>query len=404
LNIKINIVDKHPTVIGAPVIVCGNSDYTIEFAFDADWDAAAVKTARFVFHHDGAVKYQDVVFAGSSVAVPVLSDIREVAVGVYAGDLHTTTPARIPCDRSILCGTGVEYDEPDPDIYNQILEVVNQLAGPGADHPARTDNPHGVTAEQVGARPADWMPTAAEVGARPADWMPTAEQVGARPADWMPTASDVKARPDTWTPTAEQVGARPADWMPTASDVKARPDTWMPTVDQVGAAPASHATDTNNPHGVTAEQVGAAPASHATDKNNPHDVTAEQVGATPASHATDKNNPHDVTAEQVGAAPEAAVAEVSTAVGGVVLRKINNIVYVSVPTGYAIIGAVTIPEGYRPSRDLAMLCIYHNPSYVMCEAVLTIGANGSVTVKYGSGNIASDGWFCVTTSYHIKQS
>jgi hypothetical protein len=29
-------------------------------------------------------------------------------------------------------------------------------------------------------------------------------------------------------PTAEQVGARPYDWVPTADDVNARPDTWIP--------------------------------------------------------------------------------------------------------------------------------------------------------------------------------
>ena len=69
------------------------------------------------------------------------------------------------------------------------------------------DNPHGVTAEQVGARPDNWMPTAEEVGARPDTWMPTADDVGARPDNWMPTAEEVKARPDTWMPSASDVGA-----------------------------------------------------------------------------------------------------------------------------------------------------------------------------------------------------
>ena len=46
-------------------------------------------------------------------------------------------------------------------------------------HSKNEENPHGVTAEQVGARPADWMPTASDVGARPDDWMPSAEDVGA---------------------------------------------------------------------------------------------------------------------------------------------------------------------------------------------------------------------------------
>lgn len=74
-------------------------------------------------------------------------------------------------------------------------------------HVNNKENPHGVTAAQVGARPSDWMPTA--------------EDVKARPATWTPSASDVGARPNTWTPTAQEVGARPSDWMPTAEDVGA---------------------------------------------------------------------------------------------------------------------------------------------------------------------------------------
>jgi hypothetical protein len=70
----------------------------------------------------------------------------------------------------------------------------------------------------------------------------TAEQVGARPNTWMPTAEEVKARPETWTPTAQEVGARPSDWMPTASQVGARPNTWMPTAAEVGAVTSSQVT------------------------------------------------------------------------------------------------------------------------------------------------------------------
>lgn len=62
-------------------------------------------------------------------------------------------------------------------------------------HGENLDNPHGVTAAQVGARPDNWLPTAAEVGARPVDWLPTAAEVGARPSDWLPTAADIGAEP-----------------------------------------------------------------------------------------------------------------------------------------------------------------------------------------------------------------
>ena len=61
------------------------------------------------------------------------------------------------------------------------------------DHASNKNNPHGVTAIQVGARPNTWMPTADDVGARPDTWMPTASQVGARPSNWTPTAKEVGA-------------------------------------------------------------------------------------------------------------------------------------------------------------------------------------------------------------------
>lgn len=104
--ININISDKRPTVEGAPVIVCGNSDYTIVFNFDAEWDDETPKIARFVYAQDGRVKHQDVRFTGHIVGVPVLSNVTRVSVGVYQGALHTTTPAVIPCELSILCNSG----------------------------------------------------------------------------------------------------------------------------------------------------------------------------------------------------------------------------------------------------------------------------------------------------------
>lgn len=84
------------------VIVCGNSDYRINFAFDTEWEAFEWKTARFIW--DG--KYTDVLFFGNSVMVPIISHATTLSVGVYAGeDIHTTTSATIPCLLSILCAS-----------------------------------------------------------------------------------------------------------------------------------------------------------------------------------------------------------------------------------------------------------------------------------------------------------
>ena len=106
-------------------IVCGNSDYMIEFTFDAEWEEHQFKTARFIT----PLGVQDVLFEGNAVEVPVLRDTFLVTVGVYAGDLQTTTPANIPCRKSILCQDGLPPD-PEPDVYVQIMSKlgVNPIA------------------------------------------------------------------------------------------------------------------------------------------------------------------------------------------------------------------------------------------------------------------------------------
>lgn len=126
-NISINVDKKLASVIGAPVIICGNSDYHITFTFDEEWETLDLKTARFVYKRDGKLRFVDVVFSGRTTAVPVLSNIDEVYVGVYSGELHTTTPARIICKKSILCGDSTQHEVPDPDVYQQILEAFNNL-------------------------------------------------------------------------------------------------------------------------------------------------------------------------------------------------------------------------------------------------------------------------------------
>lgn len=112
------------------VIVCGNSGYELEFLFDEEWESEEVKTARFVYRKGGQNYFDDVVFTGTTVNAPVLSGITSVLVGVYAGDLITSTPAVVECDKSILCGSGTHKD-PQPDVYNQIIKIINSMAGGG---------------------------------------------------------------------------------------------------------------------------------------------------------------------------------------------------------------------------------------------------------------------------------
>lgn len=104
----------------ASIYVCGNNDFTVNFDFDDEWDEFVHKTARFVYNDT----YTDVVFSGNLCAVPVISDARNVLVGVYAGDLRTTTPAIVAARKSILCETHAPA-EPTPDVYAQMVELFN---------------------------------------------------------------------------------------------------------------------------------------------------------------------------------------------------------------------------------------------------------------------------------------
>ena len=87
-------------------IVCGNSDYQIQFTFDEEWSAHTKKTARFEWNG----KYTDVEFEGNTCLVPVISNADTCIVGVYAGEapvdeeMLSTTRTNIPCQRSVRCG------------------------------------------------------------------------------------------------------------------------------------------------------------------------------------------------------------------------------------------------------------------------------------------------------------
>ena len=118
--IKITVRNKIAMLAAPTAIVCGNSDYSIQFDFDDEWSAYETKTARFIT----GSKFTDVVFSGDTVSMPIVYNTRMVAVGVFAGDLRTTTPALIFAHRGILDGTG-SHAAPDADVYNAIMQALN---------------------------------------------------------------------------------------------------------------------------------------------------------------------------------------------------------------------------------------------------------------------------------------
>lgn len=125
MNNTINVVVKNKiaVTVDETLYICGNSDFVIIFDFDEEWADFDVKTARFICDNR---TYQDVVFTGNQCHVPIISNTYNIRVGVFAGDLHTTTPAMISAKKSILCGVGTP-ETPKEDVYAQIMELLQGI-------------------------------------------------------------------------------------------------------------------------------------------------------------------------------------------------------------------------------------------------------------------------------------
>lgn len=131
-EINIMIKNKIATKSNNVTYICDNSDYVINFDFDDEWDAYDTKTARFAY----GGQYTDIIFVGNQCNVPVITNTYAFHIGVFAGDLHTTTPVRVPCRKSILSSASLHVD-PTPDVYDQLMELIKGLGGVDPDDIAK---------------------------------------------------------------------------------------------------------------------------------------------------------------------------------------------------------------------------------------------------------------------------
>ena len=104
-------------------VICDNSDYTVKFIFDEEWEKEPLRIARFIWNK----QYVDVQFTGDTCEVPVISKTNNLAIGVYAGDLRTTTPAILTCYTSILSEDVIEHSV-TPSEYEEIMKLLNAQA------------------------------------------------------------------------------------------------------------------------------------------------------------------------------------------------------------------------------------------------------------------------------------
>lgn len=124
-QLNIEVRDKVATLKSKNFnLVGGNNDYDVVFDFDKDWENYTAKTAVFVFGK-GKPVYQ--VFEGNVCEGVAIYDATMCLIGVFAGDISTTTPAMVDCVyRSILDEANGTPEPPAEDVYNQIMELLNR--------------------------------------------------------------------------------------------------------------------------------------------------------------------------------------------------------------------------------------------------------------------------------------
>jgi len=129
MQIGISVTGRIAVAVQCPVIICGNSEYIIQFSLDSEWNAFSVKTAVFRYRRNGVTVTERVQFSGNICTVPVLTDTDEVFVGVEAGSIRTTAPARIPCARCITDLPSAAYTPPE-DVFNEIMAALTSHIPP----------------------------------------------------------------------------------------------------------------------------------------------------------------------------------------------------------------------------------------------------------------------------------
>lgn len=126
-TINVTVRNRIATAQRWQCIICGNSDYIVDFDLDDEWNDMPNKVAVFVINARGNIRHERVLFDGSTCGIPVLRGVNMVDIGIEAGDIRTTTPAHVKCEACITDRAGMPQ-EPENNVYGQILAMTTDIA------------------------------------------------------------------------------------------------------------------------------------------------------------------------------------------------------------------------------------------------------------------------------------
>ena len=115
---EFNISNRTISVAGKENTLSYNSDYTAHFTFDDEWENA-IKTARFIQFG----KHADMVLdKNNSCNIPIFKN-GWVIVGIF-NDVMTTTYTKFYFNRTVKDENSDPVEDPSPDVYSQLLEMI----------------------------------------------------------------------------------------------------------------------------------------------------------------------------------------------------------------------------------------------------------------------------------------
>lgn len=127
----IGVRGKVPYLIEGPgFIVTDNDDYTLELILDSEWDAFVAKTVLYIYDNGKCILHP---ITGNTDTIPVLEHSGRLHIGITAGEIRTSTWVSIPIKASVRKKGGKQIPEPEPEVYDQIMTMVNEAVSGGID-------------------------------------------------------------------------------------------------------------------------------------------------------------------------------------------------------------------------------------------------------------------------------
>lgn len=131
-EILITVRDKLPVLTGdVKALVTDNSDYTIRFTFDEQWEDGA-KTVYFV-RSNGYV-YEPVKTVNDTVSIPIQHDaglMTRLLIGVQQGNIKTSRPCALAIYPSVADIIEDDAVQPDTSLWENFMKRLERLEKSG---------------------------------------------------------------------------------------------------------------------------------------------------------------------------------------------------------------------------------------------------------------------------------